>query len=337
MSTPTFAALDLAAPFRLWLLAVVVALALGYVASLRWRRGATVRFTRVDLLDEVAPERPQWRRHLVAVLMLVGLTMLVIAAAEPVDRTTERTRTDGRIVLAIDVSLSMMATDVEPDRLTAAQAAAREFVAEVDDGVEIALVSFSGTVTVEVPLTTDRSAVAAGIDRLELAEATAIGDALAVSTRVLESAADATPVDERDPDLPIGTIVLLTDGETTVGRPTVEGARLAGQAGVPVYSIAFGTAGGAILDPGGSGQVIPVPVRPDELRVVSELTGGSDFAAETAGALEQVYDEIRDTLGDTLGDEVEVVVDRSGDWATAAFAAIALAWGLSLWWLRGLV
>lgn len=329
--------LDLAAPGRLWLLVVVLALGLGYVATLRWRTTARVRFTQVDLFDEVVPRRPDWRRHVVAALVLVGLTTLVIATARPVERTTERTRTEGRIVLAFDVSLSMMATDVPPDRFRAAQDAARVFVAEVDDGVEMALVSFSGTVTVAVPLTVDRDAIGRGIDGLELAEATAIGDALAVSTRVIEQAAAAADEPDAEDDRPPGVVVLLTDGETTVGRATIEGARIAAGAGVPVYSISVGTAGGFILDPGGSGQVIPVPVRPDELRAVSELTGGADFEAETTGALAEVYDEIRSSLRSTLGDESEVIVERGGEWALAAFALLSLSWGLSLWWLRGMV
>ena len=174
---------DFLAPERLWLLLLVVALGIAYVVVLRWRRTATVRFTQVDLLDKVAPKRPRWRRHVVAVLMLLGLAFAVVATARPVDRGTENVSSDGRILVLFDVSLSMMADDVDPDRFTAAQEAARNFVAEVDDGVEVGLLSFSGTVNVEVDPTLDRAAIDRGIDNLELAESTAIGEALASGTR----------------------------------------------------------------------------------------------------------------------------------------------------------
>ncbi len=162
--------------------------------------------------------------------------------------------------MLFDVSLSMMADDVEPDRFVAAQEAARDFVAAVDDGVEVGLVSFSGDVSVEVDPTLDRDAVERGIDNLELAESTAIGDALAAGTRLLVNSADPNA----DPDTAPGVMVLLSDGETTVGRPTDEGAQEAADAGIPVYTIAFGTEGGEITDPE-TGDVVPVPVRPADL------------------------------------------------------------------------
>ena len=109
---------DFLAAGRLWLLLVVVALAVAYVVVLRWRSKATVRFTQMDLLDQVAPRRPRWRRHVVAAIQLLGLTAAVIAIARPVDRTTERTESEGRILVLFDVSLSMQATDVEPDRVS---------------------------------------------------------------------------------------------------------------------------------------------------------------------------------------------------------------------------
>ena len=119
---------DFLAPGRLWLLLLVVALGVAYVLVLRWRKTATVRFTQVDLLDKVAPQRPRWRRHVVAALMLVGLSLAVVATARPVERSTETTTSDGRILVLFDVSLSMMADDVDPDRFVAAQEAARDFV-----------------------------------------------------------------------------------------------------------------------------------------------------------------------------------------------------------------
>ena len=154
--------LEFLEPQRLWLLVVVAALGVAYVAVLRWRRAATLRFTTVDLLDEIVPRRPQWRRHVVASLQLLGLCAGVVAVARPVTTTTERLVSEGRIVLALDTSLSMEATDVAPNRLAAAQQAATDFVAQVPDEVEVGLVSFSGSVAVEVPPTRDRESARLG-------------------------------------------------------------------------------------------------------------------------------------------------------------------------------
>jgi Ca-activated chloride channel family protein len=107
---------DFLEPGRLWLLLIVATLAVFYVAVLRWRSTTSIRFTQIDLLDEIAPERPNWRRHVVAVLQLVGLAAAVVAIARPVDSATERTQSEGRILVAFDVSLSMEADDVDPSR-----------------------------------------------------------------------------------------------------------------------------------------------------------------------------------------------------------------------------
>ena len=322
---------DFLAPGRLWLLLLVAALAIAYLAVLRWRRTVTVRFTQVDLLDKVAPQRPSWRRHVVAALMLVGLGLAVVATARPVDRSTENTTSDGRILVLFDVSLSMMADDVDPDRFVAAQVAARDFVDEVDDGVEVGLVSFSGIVTVEVDPTLDRVSMQRGIDNLELAESTAIGEALASGTRLLTNSADP----DADPDQAPGVMVLLTDGETTVGRPTADGAEAAAEAGIPVYTIAFGTTGGSITDPA-SGDIVPVPVRPQELSLVADATGGEAFEARTGDELATAYDQIAESLGETIGEPIEIVNELTWQWALAAFFVLGTECDLSLWWLRGM-
>ncbi|HSP28355.1 MAG TPA: VWA domain-containing protein, partial [Ilumatobacteraceae bacterium] len=314
---------DFLAPGRLWLLLVVAALAVLYVVVLRWRRAATVRFTQVDLLDKVAPKRPRWRRHVVAGLQLLGLAFAVVAIARPVERTTENTRTEGRILVLFDVSLSMMADDVEPRRFEAAQEAARDFVDLVDPGVEVGLIGFSGSVSVDVDPTLDRSTMLRGIDNLELAESTAIGDALSAGTKLLVNAADP----DDDSELPPGVMVLLSDGETTVGRLTSDGAAEAATAGIPVYTIAFGTDGGTIQDPE-SGDIVPVPVRPADLELVAETTGGEAFEARTGGELASAYDQIAESLGETIGDPIEIVTELTWRWALAAFLCLGLAWGL---------
>jgi Ca-activated chloride channel family protein len=321
---------------RLWLLLVVVALAGFYLVVLRWRSRTAVRFTQVDLLDEIVPERPNWRRHLVAVIQILGLAAAVIAIARPVDRGTERTKSEGRILVAFDVSLSMEADDVEPSRFDSARDAARDFIDEVDDNVEVGLVSFSGAVNVEVNPTLDRSALDRGLDRLELDESTAIGDALSVATRLLVDGADDDEAPEQDDEVAPGVIVLLSDGETTVGRLTSDGAQEAADAGIPVFTFAFGTERGVIVDPV-SGEQFPVPVRPADLELVAEVTGGAAFEARTGTELVDAYEQIQSSLGDTLGEEIEIVKELTWRWAMASFLLLALAWALSLWWLRGMV
>ncbi len=324
-------------PGRLWLLLVVAALGIGYIASLAWRRAAQVRFTQVDLLDRVVPKRPRWRRHVIAVLQLLGLAAAVVAIARPVERTSERTRSEGRILVLFDVSLSMEATDVAPNRLESAKEAARNFIDEVDDDVEVGLVSFAGVVRVEVEPTLDRDRVNRRLDGLDLDESTAIGDAIAVATDLLTDAADREAQQSgRDGDLAPGAIVLLTDGETTVGRPTLAGAEVAAEAGVPVFTIAFGTADGFITDPV-SGELFPVPVAPEELAVVAEMTGGQAYEAQSGDELADAYDEVRDSLGETLGEEIEITKELTWRWALGAFLLLTAAWSLSLWWLRGMV
>jgi Ca-activated chloride channel family protein len=237
-------AMELLAPQRLWWWLVVAAMAVAYALLQRRRRRNVVRFTSLDLLDSVAPSRPGWRRHLVAGLELTALAVGVVALARPVHTEQQNVGAAGRIVITFDVSLSMEATDVDPSRFDAAKAAARDFVDQVDPRVEIGLVSFSGQVRQEVAPTLDRSAVVRGIDDLDLGEGTAIGDALAASVdELVQDTGNGT-------EEAVGSIVLLSDGETTVGRPTAEGAQVAADAGVPVYSIAFGTPNGEVTDPG---------------------------------------------------------------------------------------
>lgn len=346
MIAPTSLAAEFLHPGRLWWLLAVAGLAVAYVAVLRWRRAAQVRFTRVDLLDKVAPARPSWQRHVVAALQLAGLAAGCVAIARPVTRETERAESEGRILVLFDVSLSMMATDVEPDRFAAAQEAARDFVGQVADDIEVGLISFSGTVSVEVRPTLDREQLDDAIENLELSESTAIGDALDTGVGLLvdlagdgdgEEDPEGPSTSDDEEDLAPGAIVLLTDGETTVGRLTTEqGAEVAADAGVPVFTIAFGTPSGTIADPI-TGDILEVPVRPEPLETVADVTGGTAYEAATESELADVYERIQDTLRETLGEEIETVTENTWKWAAAALALLAAAWALSLWWLRGLV
>jgi Ca-activated chloride channel family protein len=328
-------AMDFLNPERLWWLLAVAALAVAYVAAQHWRRRTTLRFTAIDLLDRVAPHRPGWRRHVVAGLQLLGLAAGVVAIARPIERETVRTESEGRILVLFDVSLSMMATDVDPSRLEAAKQAARDFVEQVDPNVEVGLISFSGVVTNEVQPTLDREALDRGIDNLQLAESTAIGDALVAGTRLLTNLADSGD-NGGNQDVAPGAIVLLSDGETTVGRPTAEGGQAAADAGVPVFTIAFGTPDGTITDPV-SGETVPVPVQPGPLQDVADQTAGTAYEAATGSELADAYSKIQDSLGQTLGEEIEKITELTWQWAAIALVILASAWALGLWWLRGMV
>lgn len=333
---------DFLHPGRLWLLVGVAILAVAHVVVSLLRQRAAIRFTQADMLHTVAPKRPGWRRHVVAGAQLLGVTAAVIAVAQPVNREVIRPETEGRIMILFDVSLSMEATDVSPSRLAAAQEEALAFVDSVRDDVEVGLVSFSGAVHVEQQPTLDRNRVKRSIERLSLDEATAIGDALYTGVNVLTSAAgsgDGDPTDgdadetEGASDSSPGVIVLLSDGETTFGRDTVEGGEIAQAANVPVFTIAFGTDEGTITDPR-SGQTVDVPVQPGPLREVAELTGGQAYEAGSETELSKAYDDIDELLEETIGEEEEVVTEQTWKWALAAAVLLGIGWLLSLVLLR---
>ena len=331
-------------PARLWLLLAVFAMALAYGAVLRWRTAATVRFTQVDLLDQVVPKRPRWRRHLIALLQLAGLAAGVVAIARPISTTVERTKSEGRIIVLFDVSNSMAAEDVPPDRLTAAQQAATDFIGQVADDVEVGLISFSGTVAIEVQPTLDRTTLTSSIANLTLNNSTAIGDALIAGTNLLLQSQQASNAadqdsggdDRPDEELAPGALVLLSDGDTTQGRPTADGADYAASAHVPVFTIAFGTPEGMVENPV-NGNFEPVPVKPIPLAEAAQTTGGQSYEAATAADLADAYERIQDLLSETLGEEIEIVTERTWVWAAGAIGILAVAWLLALWWLRGLV
>jgi Ca-activated chloride channel homolog len=317
---------DFLAPERLWLLLVVAALVVAYVVAQRRRAVNTVRFTQIEMLEQIAPRRPGWRRHSVACVQLAALTIGVFAAAQPVERSTTRPRSAGQIILVFDVSLSMQADDVAPNRLEAAKEAATDFVDAVDPDIDVGLISFSGVVATEVEPTTDRVQLTRAIDALQLGEGTAIGDAIAAGVHQLQRG-EAT---EESP----GTLVVLSDGETTRGRPTADGAQVAADAKVPVYTIAFGTADGAITNPD-TGELDPVPVKLDELQSAADATGGKAYVAPSAEDLATAYEDIRANLQQTTGEAVTSIHELTWRYALAAVLLLMIAWGLGLWWLRG--
>lgn len=283
---------------RLWLLLLVPLLLVAYLVRQRSRRQYAVRFSALAMLGQVAPRRPGWRRHVVAGGLLAGLALLVVTFARPSDEV-QVPRERATVVLAIDVSLSMEARDVDPDRLTAAQGAARDFIAELPPRLNVGVVSFAQTANVLVPPTTDRAQAITAVDALVLQPYTAIGEGIFASIR----AAQQVPVDPSAPQEAVpARIVLLSDGETTVGRSNADGILAAREAGVPVSTIAFGTdEGTVVLD----GVEEPVPVGEEDLAEIARETGGQAYRAQTLGELEEVYADIGSSVGfETVDAEV---------------------------------
>lgn len=239
--------------------------------------------------------------------MVLALTVMVLGFARPTRRVNVE-RDGATVVLAIDVSDSMKATDVPPDRITVAKTAAREFVKGLPRQFKLGLISFSATARVLVAPTTDHDAALQNLDRLKLAPNTAIGEAIFAA---LDSIAANQPL-PADAKRPAARIVVLSDGNTTVGRSTEDAAAAAAEAHIPVSTIAYGTDQGTVM---AEGRVLRVPVDREALRAAAETTGGTFFEAATGSELKQVYDDI--------GTQIDLVAQRQE--LTPWFAGLALA------------
>ena len=307
----------------LWLLALLVIAALvGVYVLLQLRRKAyAARFTNVALLGTIVPKRPGWRRHLAFGVVALGLATLVVSLAVP-STEVRVPRERATVVMAVDVSLSMQATDIEPDRFRAMQKAAKEFVDVLPERINLGLVSFAGTATNLVPPTTDRAQVSNAIDNLDLAESTAIGEAIFSSLTAIENF--QSTIDTATEELPPARIVLLSDGYNTVGRADTQAIDAARAAGVPVSTIAFGTDYGTLdLD----GETVPVPVDRATLEEIADSTGGSYSEAATAAELEEVYADLGSQIGYTTEPkDVSYWFVRAGVLLALVGAALSLLW-----------
>jgi Ca-activated chloride channel family protein len=314
------------------ILALPVALVIGYLLLQARRRRYALRFTTVEMLDEVAPDRPGWRRHLTALGLVMAAVVATIAFARPVI-AGETLESSKLVVLAIDTSISMEAEDVSPSRVDAAREAATVFLDSVPQGVAVGVVGFDGTARHLISPTTRidavRRVIEGSIDHGSLGEGTAIGEAVFAGIEAIEGAAEAggAAADEAAPTSgeATGTIVVLSDGETTMGRSNDEAATAARNAGIPVHTIAFGTDAGTIQDPF-AGE-IPVPVNEEALAKLARQTEGKAMTAVSVEQLSQVYED----LGRSVTVEKEQV--EIGDWfAGAALALLCLAGVGSLAW-----
>jgi Ca-activated chloride channel family protein len=275
-------------PWWLLLLVPVLALAVAYVWQQRRQSRYAVRFASLPMLERLAPRRPGWRRHVPAALLLLAFVGLALAVARP-EADVRVPRKNATVIVAIDVSISMRATDVEPSRLQAASAAARRFVEGLPDEINVGLVTFSGSTAVRAAPTTDHEEVENALSSLTLSTRTAIGEG--VFTSLGEIAATAAKYGQKK--VP-ATVVLLSDGTNTTGRTPQEAAAAAREAGVPVSTIAYGTQTGTVeLD----GQLVPVPVDTETLATLAKETDGRAYTAQTSDELNGVYDDIRSSVG----------------------------------------
>lgn len=314
------------APLWLFLLLGVAALVGLYVVLQLRKRHYAARFSNVELLASIAPRRPGWRRHVAFGVLLLSLAALSLAMAKPsTDVRVPRDR--ATVVLAIDVSLSMGAEDIAPDRFTAAKVAARDFVEVLPERINLGLVAFAGTANTIVPPTTDRDAVIAGIENLQLAEATATGEAIFASLNAISTFQAQLETSDEGP--PPAAIVLMSDGYRTVGRLETQATDAAKAAGVPVSTIAFGTDTGVLeLE----GELIPVQVDREALQQIAEETGGTYKSAESAGQGREVFADLGSQIGYTTEPQ-EVTVWFVGAGLLLAFFAT----GLALLWTNRLL
>jgi len=309
-------------PGRLWLLLAVAALVALYVVMQRRRKAYAVRFTTLPLLDKVAPRSPGWRRHVPAAAFLLMLLFLAVGFARPTaDVQVPRER--ATVLVAVDVSTSMQATDVEPSRLEAAERAAGAFIDQLPDRFNVGLVTFSGSANVVVAPTTDHAAVRAAVEDLQLGRSTAIGEAVfssLQSIQALNASLGGTP----DSEPPPARIVLMSDGSNTSGRSPEQAAQAATAAQVPVSTIAYGTPEGTITL---GEQTVPVPVDEAALRQLADATGGQAYTAASGEELGAVYDDIGSSIGSrTERQDVGARFVGAGLLAAAGAAAASLAW-----------
>jgi Ca-activated chloride channel family protein len=305
-------------PIWLLLLLPIAALTAAYVVVLRRRQRYAVRFASLPMLERIVPRRPGWRRHVPGTLVLLALTCLGLAAARP-EMTLRLPYDRATVMVAIDTSGSMAATDVPPNRLEAAKAAAVAFVDALPETVNVGIVSFAGSSVVSAP-TTDHAQVQEQIGSLDLGGGgTAIGEAIFSSlgqVELMTEQADGEPVPAR--------VVLLSDGENTAGRSPDVAAAAAAEAALPVWTIAYGTPNGTIQGPRGSSRV---PVDEGALRELAEATGGTAYTAQSGEELRSVYDDIGSSIGwRTQQQEVTPYLAALGLLVAVGAGALSLRW-----------
>lgn len=273
-----------------WLLALIPVLALVgvYVYAQYHRRSYSVRFSNVELLAKIAAKGPGWRRHLPAAVLLAALVVMSSGMARPAIDTQEPTER-ATVVLTLDLSLSMEAEDVSPDRFEAMKKASLEFVDELPENYNLGLVTFAKSASVAVSPTKDRNQVKSAIKSMKLDRATAIGEGIFSALQAIQS----VPPDGASEPAP-ARILLLSDGYRTSGRLVEDGAKAAKAAKVPVSTIAFGTDTGTVEI---EGQTQEVPVDRETLSQTAKTTGGKFYEAASVDDLKEVYEDMGSSIG----------------------------------------
>ena len=329
-------------PGMLWALLLVPLALLAYLLAQRRRARFAARYTNLDLLANVVSRSPGWRRHLPPALYLLALAALLTSLARP-QAVTLVPKEQATVVLVMDVSGSMNATDVQPTRLVAAQQAASTFIDQLPTKFRVGIVSFSSTAQTLTRPTTDRAAVLDSVGSLHAEGATAMGDGIERALEVKRPPAPpttvapggkATPPSTTVPKLtgkePPLVVLLLSDGANTQGHTQpLDAAADAKALGVPVFTIALGTEEGMVDVPDETGQLRRVPVPPDKatLRRIAETTGARFFAAPNSRDLKGIYHELGSRIGFVKQrQEVTVVFAAAGLLLVVAGSALALAW-----------
>lgn len=342
-------------PELLWMLIAVPLLVALYVLLLRRRKKFALRFASLGLVKEAIGDS-RWRRHLPPLLFLVGLVVMLVAIARPTATVTLPTQQE-TIIMAMDVSGSMRAKDIEPNRLVASQNAAREFVKQLPPKTRVGLVAFAGTASLVQPATHSRDDVLAAIDRFHLQRGTATGSAILVSLDALfpDAGIDVSgviygedskhkgrsldlvgkPAPPEFKPVPPGSygsaaIILLTDGQRTTGPDPLKAARMAADRGVRVYTVGVGTVEGEVI--GFEGWSFRARLDEETLKAVASMTLGEYFHAGSAVDLTKVYETLNSRL----------VFEKRQTEVTALFAAgaallLLLAATLSMLWFNRIV
>jgi len=332
-------------PEMLWGLLVLPMLVAAYVMILQRKKKLAVRYANLAMVREAMGASQRIRRHIPPALFFLALAAMLLALARPQTTITLPTQHE-TVILAMDISGSMRATDVEPNRLVAAQNAAKQFVSEQPENVRVGVVAFAGTATVAQAPTRNREDVIAAIDRFQLQRATAIGSAIIVSLATIfpEAGIDVGAMmygSERKADksdkpalkpVPPGSyasavIILLTDGQRTTGPDSIQAAKMAAERGVRIYTVGVGTPEGKII--GFEGWSMRVRLDEDTLKAVADITRGEYFYAGNAVDLKKVYQALN----------AKLVMERKKTEVTALFSGLAallavVSAALSLAWFH---
>lgn len=342
-------------PSFLWLLLLVPVLVAGYLALLRRKKKFALRYASLNIVKEAMGADQGIRRHIPPLLFLLALVLLITAIARPAAVVTLPSQYD-TVILAIDVSGSMRATDVAPSRIAAAQAAVKSFVSEQPRNTRIGVVSFAGTAAVVQPPTFNRDDVLAALERLQLQRATAIGSGILVSLKMIfpdiefdlnasnprlsgSSPSRGVSLDKAakgaSPDFkPVApgsynsaAIILLTDGQTTTGPDPIEASKMAAERGIRVFTVGIGTVNGEII--GMEGWSMRVRLDEDTLKKIAGETMAEYFYAGTATDLTKVYKTLNSKL----------VLEKKATEITALFSALAAVFAvlsamLSMLWFN---